>query len=86
MWIFDAVKASLIVIYIMAIKNIFFYISEAVMGRCSDIYRLEIYAKEATRDINHFFIEVGRGLHPRLLTSIKYWGSSCLFQFPYGLF
>ena len=60
-------KASLVAIYIIVEKNIFFYVSEAVIGRCSEVYSLEINAKPATRDVNHFFVDVGRGLHPCLL-------------------
>ena len=47
--------------------KISFCVSEAVIGRCSEIYSLEINAKPATRDINHFLIDVGRGLHSCLL-------------------
>ena len=54
-----AVKASLVFIYIMVVKNIFF-VSKAVIGRCPEIYSLETNAKPAARDISRFFIDAGR--------------------------
>ena len=68
MWIFAAGKASLVVIYIMVVKNIFFFnVTGAVIGRYSEIYSLEINAKPATKDINCILTDVGRDLPPCLL-------------------
>ena len=53
--------------YTLWLLKIYFYVSETVIGRCSKVYSLEINAKSATRDINRFFIDAGRGLHPCLL-------------------
>ena len=61
-------KVSLVVMYIIVVLfNYLFYVSEAVIGTCSEIYSFETYAKPATRDINHFLIDVSRGLYPCLL-------------------
>ena len=37
------------------------------MGRCCEVYSLEVNAKPATRDKNRFILDVGRGTHPFLL-------------------
>ena len=63
-------KVSLVVIYIIVViifKKYNFYVSEADIGRCYEIYFLEVNAEPATRDKNSIIIDVGRGLHPSLL-------------------
>ena len=45
-----------------------FYVSEAAIERCCVIYSLEVKAKPATGDKSCFIINVGRGLHPSLLS------------------
>ena len=66
--IFAAVKASLVVNYIIVVKNISFtFQKEPPEGRCCEIYSLEEKAKPATRDKNRFIIDVGRALHPSLV-------------------
>ena len=66
--IFAALKASFIVIYIIVVKNIIFtFHFYAVIGRCGEIYSVEVNIKPATRDRSRFIIDVGGGLHPSLL-------------------
>ena len=64
---FATVKAFLDVIYIINVKNIFSYASETVIGRCCEIYALEVNAKPATKDRNSFIIDVGGSLYLPLL-------------------
>ena len=61
------ILCGLFLSYTLWLLKISFCVSEAVIGRCSEIYSLEINAKPATRDINHFLIDVDRGLHSCLL-------------------